>query len=46
MDDFSAKAGVPNLYGYWIEANSIAPGRDAQLDDTTVVEKTENYLWW
>jgi gamma-glutamyltranspeptidase/glutathione hydrolase len=28
MDDFSAKAGVPNLYGLTgSEANSIAPGK-------------------
>jgi hypothetical protein len=47
MDDFSAKAGVPNLYGLLDQANSIAPGKNAQLDDTHRSRgKTENYLWW
>jgi gamma-glutamyltranspeptidase/glutathione hydrolase len=48
MDDFSAKAGVPNLYGLTgSEANSIAPGKRMLSSMTpTVVEKTENYLWW
>jgi gamma-glutamyltranspeptidase/glutathione hydrolase len=41
MDDFSAKAGVPNLYGLTgSEANSIAPGKRMLSSMTpTVVEK-------
>jgi gamma-glutamyltranspeptidase/glutathione hydrolase len=47
MDDFSAKAGVPNLYGLTgSEANSIAPGKRLSSMTPTVVEKTENYLWY
>jgi gamma-glutamyltranspeptidase/glutathione hydrolase len=38
MDDFSAKAGVPNLYGLTgSEANSIAPGMLSSM--TPTVEK-------
>ncbi|WP_426094638.1 gamma-glutamyltransferase [Flavobacterium sp. DSR2-3-3] len=41
MDDFSAKAGVPNLYGLTgSEANSIAPGKRMLSSMTpTIVEK-------
>jgi gamma-glutamyltranspeptidase/glutathione hydrolase len=43
MDDFSAKAGVPNLYGLTgSEANSIAPGKRMLSSMTpTIVEKNE-----
>jgi gamma-glutamyltranspeptidase/glutathione hydrolase len=35
MDDFSAKPGVPNLYGLTgTEANSIAPGKNVEFNDT------------
>jgi gamma-glutamyltranspeptidase len=38
MDDFSAKAGVPNMFGLvGNEANSIA--QDAEFHDITIVEK-------
>jgi gamma-glutamyltranspeptidase/glutathione hydrolase len=40
MDDFSAKAGVPNLYGLTgSEANSIAPGKRMLSSMTPAVEK-------
>ncbi len=41
MDDFSAKPGVPNLYGLTgTEANSIAPGKRMLSSMTpTIVEK-------
>jgi gamma-glutamyltranspeptidase/glutathione hydrolase len=50
MDDFSAKAGVPNLYGLTgSEANSIAPGMLSSMTPT-VVEKRKiiyggRYSW-
>jgi gamma-glutamyltranspeptidase / glutathione hydrolase len=43
MDDFSAKAGVPNMFGLiGAEANSIAPGKRMLSSMTpTIVEKDE-----
>jgi gamma-glutamyltranspeptidase len=47
MDDFSAKAGVPNLYGLTgSEANSIAPGKRMLSSMTpTVVEKKRKIIY-
>jgi gamma-glutamyltranspeptidase/glutathione hydrolase len=39
MDDFSAKPGVPNLYGLLDQANSIAQARMLSSMTPTVVEK-------
>jgi gamma-glutamyltranspeptidase/glutathione hydrolase len=45
MDDFSAKAGVPNMFGLvGNEANSIAPQKDAEFHDTYNVEKNGKLL--
>lgn len=46
MDDFSAKAGVPNMFGLvGAEANSIAPGKRMLSSMTpTIVEKDEKLL--
>jgi gamma-glutamyltranspeptidase/glutathione hydrolase len=46
MDDFSAKPGVPNLYGLTgAEANSIAPGKRMLSSMTpTIVEKNGKLL--
>ncbi|WP_340063344.1 gamma-glutamyltransferase [Ascidiimonas aurantiaca] len=46
MDDFSAKPGVPNMFGLiGAEANSIAPGKRMLSSMTpTIVEKDDN-LW-
>jgi gamma-glutamyltranspeptidase / glutathione hydrolase len=46
MDDFSAKAGVPNMFGLiGAEANSIAPGKRMLSSMTpTIVEKDGNLL--
>jgi gamma-glutamyltranspeptidase len=42
MDDLAK-----GFYIWWIEANSIAPGKRMLSSMTpSVVEKTENYLWW
>jgi gamma-glutamyltranspeptidase/glutathione hydrolase len=46
MDDFSAKAGVPNMFGLvGAEANSIAPGKRMLSSMTpTIVEKDGQLL--
>ena len=47
MDDFSAKPGVPNLYGLTgSEANSIAPQKRMLSSMTPTIVKKENYIWW
>jgi gamma-glutamyltranspeptidase/glutathione hydrolase len=46
MDDFSAKAGVPNLYGLTgSEANSIAPGKRMLSSMTPTIVEKDNKLF-
>jgi len=47
MDDFSAKPGVPNMYGLiGAEANSIAPGKRmlSSMSPTIVTENNKPYM--
>jgi gamma-glutamyltranspeptidase/glutathione hydrolase len=46
MDDFSAKPGVPNLYGLTgTEANSIAPGKRMLSSMTPTIVEKDNKLF-
>jgi gamma-glutamyltranspeptidase/glutathione hydrolase len=46
MDDFSAKAGVPNMFGLiGAEANSIAPGKRMLSSMTPTIVEKEGHLW-
>jgi gamma-glutamyltranspeptidase/glutathione hydrolase len=46
MDDFSAKPGVPNLYGLTgSEANSIAPGKRMLSSMTPTIVEKDNKLF-
>jgi gamma-glutamyltranspeptidase/glutathione hydrolase len=46
MDDFSAKAGVPNLYGLTGSEASIAPGKRMLSSMTPTVVEKNGKLWW
>ena len=46
MDDFSAKAGVPNMFGLiGAEANSIEPGKRMLSSMTPTIVEKEGKLW-
>ncbi len=46
MDDFSAKPGVPNMFGLiGAEANSIAPGKRMLSSMTPTIIEREGKLW-
>ncbi|HDZ14766.1 MAG TPA: gamma-glutamyltransferase, partial [Pricia sp.] len=46
MDDFSAKAGVPNMFGLiGAEANSIAPEKRMLSSMTPTLVEKDNTLW-
>ena len=46
MDDFSAKPGVPNMFGLiGAEANSIAPGKRMLSSMTPTIIEREGTLW-
>jgi gamma-glutamyltranspeptidase/glutathione hydrolase len=46
MDDFSSKAGVPNMFGLiGAEANSIAPGKRMLSSMTPTIVEKDNELW-
>lgn len=46
MDDFSAKPGVPNMFGLiGAEANSIAPGKRMLSSMTPTIVEKEGQLW-
>jgi len=46
MDDFSAKAGVPNMFGLiGAEANSIEPGKRMLSSMTPTIVEKEGRLW-
>jgi gamma-glutamyltranspeptidase/glutathione hydrolase len=46
MDDFSAKAGVPNMFGLiGAEANSIEPGKRMLSSMTPTILEKEGKLW-
>lgn len=46
MDDFSAKPGVPNMFGLiGAEANSIAPGKRMLSSMTPTIVEKEGSLW-
>lgn len=46
MDDFSAKPGVPNMFGLiGAEANSIAPGKRMLSSMTPTIVEKEGKLW-
>ena len=46
MDDFSAKAGVPNMFGLiGAEANSIAPEKRMLSSMTPTIVEKDNKLW-
>lgn len=46
MDDFSAKAGVPNMFGLiGAAANSIAPGKRMLSSMTPTIVEKEGKLW-
>ncbi|MDB2607119.1 gamma-glutamyltransferase, partial [Zobellia sp.] len=46
MDDFSAKAGVPNMFGLvGAEANSIAPGKRMLSSMTPTIVEKDDKLW-
>ncbi len=46
MDDFSSKAGVPNMFGLiGAEANSIAPGKRMLSSMTPTIVEKDGKLW-
>ena len=46
MDDFSAKPGIPNMFGLiGAEANSIAPGKRMLSSMTPTIVEKEGKLW-
>jgi gamma-glutamyltranspeptidase/glutathione hydrolase len=46
MDDFSAKPGVPNMFGLiGAEANSIAPGKRMLSSMTPTIVEKDGKLW-
>ncbi len=46
MDDFSSKAGVPNMFGLvGAEANSIAPGKRMLSSMTPTIVEKDGRLW-
>ena len=46
MDDFSAKAGVPNMFGLvGAEANAIAPGKRMLSSMTPTIVEKDGKLW-
>lgn len=46
MDDFSAKAGIPNMFGLiGAEANSIEPGKRMLSSMTPTIVEKEGKLW-
>ena len=49
MDDFSAKPGVPNMFGVLgAEADKIEPGKRmlSAMTPTIVAKRMEICLWW